>query len=88
MRGVVKPYTREGKDAEGKPISLPTFDHPDPGKLLQQDFERSGGAAVLKAAAAAGKINDPEFIQTFEEEFGVDSLPFFKKKIRTMSHGR
>jgi hypothetical protein len=72
MRGSVKPYLREGKPG--------VFDHPEPGRFIKEDFEKGNGAGLLKAAAAAGKIGEPEFIQQFEANFGKNSLPYFRQK--------
>jgi hypothetical protein len=76
MKGAAKPYMRKDeKGADKQP-----FDMPEPGKFIQEDFARSGGPELLKAAAAAGKIGEPEFVRKFEANFGTHSLPFFREK--------
>ncbi len=65
-RGAAAPYDR--------------FEAPPPGRFLQEEFDRRGGAAILADAQARGKIADPGFVEKFEEKFGKDTLPYYLQR--------
>jgi hypothetical protein len=69
-----------GRRGMAEPYGDQPFDVPEPGRFVQEEFAKRGGDKLIAAAKASGKIADPVFVRRFEEQFGVDSLPYFLAK--------
>ena len=83
MRGAIVPYLRKDEEGKDKPG---VFDAPDPGKLLQQDFERRNGCGTDQGCCRHRQAARPRVRAEVRRRVWCRQSALLYEEIRTMSH--